>query len=1067
MNTGCAPPNENLKRRRLVRKESDPKGLTKHTVGYKYSAVPARRFVAGAGSQPLGRRILKVMLPNTHDLDIRNAVFTIAFQLVNKLGLKDADIFVEELAFLEKLATDRDGVIRDELGASAVEGKDLLLAGFGGKTPPAKLRGNECMAKLSSLSRVLRWLACSCLPDAYALIAETDKKWPEASTLAMWWQRAEDHILRAWQFFILEKPVTHVSLHFDGLRTDRARVLADMSAEECAGLASARIREQTGFDVAIIEKGHFTFMEFLSTGHGLVVADVQLGREEQILLAPGNCIPLSIWRFKEALRPHVLELTRQSSVSNNAAAASKGRSFRECCAEYKVALTPHVGFNPTSSGVYLVVAENLGSPHCVPIEYNAETGGCTCYYEQKRCTGTMSHFKEFALKACDRNTIVSFLLCEYGDPSPLQYEDANGITDLNGLLDMIAGAISGTQNIDIDWVEINAEQIEPHELTDVDESGGDSDIDEGTVRVHSDCTDTLAAEVAEYKLELSSSCLCRLCPFRSFANPRLLRGHVNKRHTAKTWFVASGTKQRNVVFALFDADRLKRTTEGHFLARSAALMRSSIIPPLSGAANFINPDIVLVLDSSGPEYRNKAALAQSQDCRRVGYTYYTRSFADLVLRESLQHHGRVRTMIPRICACLMACGSEVVSLLPRRVDTWLKLIEDVFNSAYVTGLQAARLDECCERGEFDHVSLDATIRIVRRMKGQADYRSSKATRNAAPVPDAQAKRRVLTVVGRTGAALGMHLVPDEGGPAIAESLRQAFSEVWSASVQSVASDQPTARLYLHLKQVFTNIKYLSLDPVHLPIVYEYAHFRKRSPGSRILRVIMAKFTKVAAGVSESHWGTPYCGTDAPPLRPNEQRMRTHVLEHTLPITQARAVLERMDGEAPWVTPFDFIEAVAALSAVFQSELHRRTHVAGVQLKKLLWNATAPHRLQWYFNNLRFRHSLLPSKLSLLGSGTSRNEALHAEVNRWFRNQPEVFASTVELQLRVSTLAKLQAHNCALYSRTLRQLAPAEVLFRSSATLANQRGWIIVRRYLGMGSPTSTQPCCLCTNSASA
>ena len=102
----------------------------------------------------------------------------------------------------------------------------------------------------------------------------------------------------------------------------------------------------------------------------------------------------------------------------------------------------------------------------------------------------------------------------------------------------------------------------------------------------------------------------------------------------------------------------------------------------------------------------------------------------------------------------------------------------------------------------------------------------------------------------------------------------------------------------------------------------------------------------------------------------------------------------------------------------------------VQLKKLLYNATAPARMQWFFNNQRIRHSLPAARLALLGSGTSVNESFHHEINTWFRNQGDIYASTAELQLRIGFLGKLQAHSCALYSPTLRQLRHANVLSRS-------------------------------------
>ena len=39
------------------------------------------------------------------------------------------------------------------------------------------------------------------------------------------------------------------------------------------------------------------------------------------------------------------------------------------------------------------------------------------------------------------------------------------------------------------------------------------------------------------------------------------------------------------------------------------------------------------------------------------------------------------------------------------------------------------LNKCLELEEFLHISIDATIRVARRVKGQADYRASFDERN--------------------------------------------------------------------------------------------------------------------------------------------------------------------------------------------------------------------------------------------------------------------------------------------------------------------------------------------------
>ena len=57
--------------------------------------------------------------------------------------------------------------------------------------------------------------------------------------------------------------------------------------------------------------------------------------------------------------------------------------------------------------------------------------------------------------------------------------------------------------------------------------------------------------------------------------------------------------------------------------------------------------------------------------------------------------------------------------------------------------------------------------------------------------------------------------------------------------------------------------------------------------------------------------------------------------------------------------------------------------------------------------------------NLLSSGTTSNESLHRDINGWFRNQPELYVNTLDVQLLVNHTAKLMVHNAALYRPALR------------------------------------------------
>ena len=85
------------------------------------------------------------------------------------MGLKArprwADImFADEISLLSQLAASRDNYISDTMQLDLSLGKEVLLECFGGKKPDTHINGLD---KVGRLSRMLRWLASSGLPDDF------------------------------------------------------------------------------------------------------------------------------------------------------------------------------------------------------------------------------------------------------------------------------------------------------------------------------------------------------------------------------------------------------------------------------------------------------------------------------------------------------------------------------------------------------------------------------------------------------------------------------------------------------------------------------------------------------------------------------------------------------------------------------------------------------------------------------------------------------------------------------------------------------------------------------------
>jgi hypothetical protein len=152
----------------------------------------------------------------------------------------------------------------------------------------------------------------------------------------------------------------------------------------------------------------------------------------------------------------------------------------------------------------------------------------------------------------------------------------------------------------------------------------------------------------------------------------------------------------------------------------------------------------------------------------------------------------------------------------------------------------------------------------------------------------------------------------------------------------------------------------------------------------------------------------------------------------MPVPMAQSLCTSINGECPFYSRIEFIECLAALVALYPDEVSRIAPGPNKPVYKILWSAAALDRIEWYFNNSRMRHSIALAQFSLLHSGTTSNEALHAEINNWFRQTQQIHQSTVQLKLQIMSLAKLIEHNNAMYRPTSRQMSASTLLARSLA-----------------------------------
>ena len=149
---------------------------------------------------------------------------------------------------------------------------------------------------------------------------------------------------------------------------------------------------------------------------------------------------------------------------------------------------------------------------------------------------------------------------------------------------------------------------------------------------------------------------------------------------------------------------------------------------------------------------------------------------------------------------------------------------------------------------------------------------------------------------------------------------------------------------------------LALVRMHTSRLTRYATWRKKTPGAVFLRKIMNKFNMVDHSMSADHWGRTYRGSGSRPLSQIERTRRTSIETSSMQKGKASKIVADLDTTVPFRCRLEFIEALAALSAVFSEDMSRRVTGAN-PVAHILWCAAEPDRCEWFFNNSRYRHTL--------------------------------------------------------------------------------------------------------------
>lgn len=230
-----------------------------------------------------------------------------------------------------------------------------------------------------------------------------EKGWADATCSATFYFAVEDHILTAMQTAILSKPTSHLSLHFDGVRVDKARVVAEGGGGEhmCQFLEDV-IKRETGYSVVLAVKEHLTLLECLNKS--VVETVVTIDSPGHLLLKDGNCIPNAL---TAALgQPLVVEKLIAAGQGDAYQVPGKVRSYREVASLVGCTLSPFVQVGDLVAGEWLLHSDNISEAHCMGLSIDA-TGIARVHNAGKTYVTTLKELKAMVASSTDKNSMVS------------------------------------------------------------------------------------------------------------------------------------------------------------------------------------------------------------------------------------------------------------------------------------------------------------------------------------------------------------------------------------------------------------------------------------------------------------------------------------------------------------------------------------------------------------------------------------------------------------------------------------------------------------------------------------
>ena len=168
-------------------------------------------------------------------------------------------------------------------------------------------------------------------------------------------------------------------------------------------------------------------------------------------------------------------------------------------------------------------------------------------------------------------------------------------------------------------------------------------------------------------------------------------------------------------------------------------------------------------------------------------------------------------------------------------------------------------------------------------------------------------------------------MPDARVPTIMGALDCIVPADAVDQVRFVTTDNASVGMHDALSKRYPNYEFMTLDPVHLVIVYKYSTWRRATQGSRMLSMIMGRFSSTIGIPSSESLGLPFKGRKPPPLTTPKATARDHILTHSFPERKAKDRAEccvSNDGEFCWIS--SLVKTKGEITGVSASAPHSQS-----------------------------------------------------------------------------------------------------------------------------------------------